>query len=528
MSEKVSNAFYNAYRRVEYRSWVHGLLGKPNGSGGYTVAVADRPGHYFVRISQQGVLTVTTARAALAIPARANLPVRMRLEQGTGYVIHALDTTATLDAALANDVVNVYGTPQHTHDLDSGLTYLIEAQRMEPGLVRPAGGWFVTIEPFRYYYGGSWQTYPGATISLVSNKPSTSGKHRLVVVCVDPATNTETAVNGSDADYATTLNQESIDAISIGDKYPLAAVLIRADDSNVATQSKYLDARGWLNYADSLTFNDAEGQPADVTDTAADGTSDYAARRDHVHAIDDVAIVDIIELNQDTILFDDAEGQPADIGTAADGTSIYAARRDHAHAIADGSLANAKLANMAQATVKGRAAGAGSGVPQDLSAGQLAAIVGTGALDVDTSALGNVGTGEDTIASYTVPANTLANNGDSIWFEAFGTAANNGNSKTLKVYFGSAEIVAAADTDWGLEWTLRGRIIRTGTATQKAYVNFSTSAPLGTGSLAGGAGVNMSVTEDETGTITLAITAEATSDNDLVCEGMIAGYTPAP
>jgi len=66
----------------------------------------------------------------------------------------------------------------------------------------------------------------------------------------------------------------------------------------------------------STLFNDSEGNPANVG-TTADGTSTYAARRDHVHAI---------------VMFNDAEGNPENIAdTPADGTSTYAARRDHAH-----------------------------------------------------------------------------------------------------------------------------------------------------------------------------------------------------
>ncbi len=43
--------------------------------------------------------------------------------------------------------------------------------------------------------------------------------------------------------------------------------------------------------------------------------------------------------------------------------------------ILDGNVTNAKLAAMAQATIKGRASGAGSGAPGDLSAAQLVAII---------------------------------------------------------------------------------------------------------------------------------------------------------
>lgn len=46
--------------------------------------------------------------------------------------------------------------------------------------------------------------------------------------------------------------------------------------------------------------------------------------------------------------------------------------------IADGSIANAKLADMNEATIKGRAAGAGSGDPQDLTASQARTALGLG------------------------------------------------------------------------------------------------------------------------------------------------------
>ena len=43
--------------------------------------------------------------------------------------------------------------------------------------------------------------------------------------------------------------------------------------------------------------------------------------------------------------------------------------------VVDGSITNAKLAAMAQATIKGRAAGAGTGDPVDLTPTEVAAIV---------------------------------------------------------------------------------------------------------------------------------------------------------
>lgn len=63
--------------------------------------------------------------------------------------------------------------------------------------------------------------------------------------------------------------------------------------------------------------------------------------------------------------------------------------------IIDAAVTNAKLANMAQATVKGRAAGAGTGVPTDLSQTQLTALINTfttalsGAAPASGAAVGN-------------------------------------------------------------------------------------------------------------------------------------------
>lgn len=54
---------------------------------------------------------------------------------------------------------------------------------------------------------------------------------------------------------------------------------------------------------------------------------------------------------------------------------------------ADGSITNAKLANMVEATIKGRASGAGTGAPTDLSASQVRAI-----LNVADGATANAGT----------------------------------------------------------------------------------------------------------------------------------------
>lgn len=72
-------------------------------------------------------------------------------------------------------------------------------------------------------------------------------------------------------------------------------------------------------------------------------------------------------------------GPPGPRGAAATGADII-----------DDAVTNAKLANMAQGTVKGRAAGAGTGDPVDLSVAQLKTLLGLTAADVGAYTTGQV------------------------------------------------------------------------------------------------------------------------------------------
>src|SRR5262245_51785540 len=51
--------------------------------------------------------------------------------------------------------------------------------------------------------------------------------------------------------------------------------------------------------------------------------------------------------------------------------------------------------------------------------------------------VGNVGAGEDTLHTYTVPASTLAASGDRLKYEAYISFAANGSNKRVRAYFGS-------------------------------------------------------------------------------------------
>lgn len=238
----IKKLFDDLIRASEHRSYTRGLIGKPDG----TIAVPSRPTHVYVRVSQAGGESVTTARNLNTVPNRLNLPVRMKIEPGAGYVITGIDSSY-YDAATVNDTVNDYGLTFHTHRLGSGMEYELEAMRLQPGRVFPTGAWGITVNPMRYWFNGAWETYAGEDLDLLTNRPSTTGKHRLVVISVNPLTNAAAKTNGSDFDYATTLAQADIDAISIGNNIPLCAVRIRADDTSIDDITRYIDAGGWRN-----------------------------------------------------------------------------------------------------------------------------------------------------------------------------------------------------------------------------------------------------------------------------------------
>lgn len=156
------------------------------------------------------------------------------------------------------------------------------------------------------------------------------------------------------------------------------------------------------------------------------------------------------------------------------------------------------------------------------STGQAARVGGT--IRTDTTTTGNILTGDDTLQSYSVPADCLSTNGDTLFGTCSGTFAATANNKTLRIKFGattifdSGALAIAAATDWVLQW----EIIRTGAATQKCSARLITSSATQLAyadySTAG---------ETLSGAVTLLITGEATATNDIVKEMFKLRWEPA-
>ena len=139
-----------------------------------------------------------------------------------------------------------------------------------------------------------------------------------------------------------------------------------------------------------------------------------------------------------------------------------------------------------------------------------------GVANVNTTAVGNVGVGEDDLITYSLPANALSANGKGIRIRAWGTAANNANAKTVKLYFGTQVILTTALTVSQTDtWKIDATVWRTGASTQDWESSLIEAGTVSLTDIENG-----TATQTDTAAITIKCTGTATSDNDIVNEGL--------
>jgi hypothetical protein len=145
-----------------------------------------------------------------------------------------------------------------------------------------------------------------------------------------------------------------------------------------------------------------------------------------------------------------------------------------------------------------------------------------GTLTTNTTAVGNVGSGADTLISYSLPKNTLSNDGDVLEIVAYGTQASNANNKTIKLVFGTTELfTTGAVASNGKDWEIRCTITRTAAATQNCSTVF-----LGDTVLVTQMTDFTAATEDFTTALTIKCTGEATSNDDIIQKGLFIKLFP--
>lgn len=141
-------------------------------------------------------------------------------------------------------------------------------------------------------------------------------------------------------------------------------------------------------------------------------------------------------------------------------------------------------------------------------------------LNTSSTTAGNTAGGAATpLFTYTVPASTLATNGDSLEFMASGTFdATAATDKQIRVKFGATTILNTLSTTTGgiaTDWTLRGTVMRTGAATQKCECSivYTRGADVPTQTMD-----YVTAAETLSGTVDLKVTGEAANADNVVGE----------
>ena len=149
-------------------------------------------------------------------------------------------------------------------------------------------------------------------------------------------------------------------------------------------------------------------------------------------------------------------------------------------------------------------------------------IKGSGIADAQiTSAATTAVTVEEDLQTYTLPADALDANKRMIRVTAWGSFAANGNTKTLRLYFGATSVITNLDTTApnNNPWRITALIIRSGSNAQLA------SADMVVGSTQQSVG-QTTPAETDSGTVVIKITGQngTANANDIVCQGMITEF----
>lgn len=147
----------------------------------------------------------------------------------------------------------------------------------------------------------------------------------------------------------------------------------------------------------------------------------------------------------------------------------------------------------------------------------------SGLLFSSRTQVGNVGAGEDVLVDYSLAANSLSADNQSIRIYACGTFANNANTKRLRLRFGTGGTNLVLDTTAlsggaAENWELNATIMRTGAATQKGVCRITVSDPTLLNPTSDQMGFVTTLNQTLSGAVTVRISGEATANNDILIE----------
>lgn len=464
---RLFKAIQKVNEKAKFANEQPGTVGKPNG----TIAITGKPHLIWVTTSRGNTIKAIN----LGVPATLGFPVIVEKDRDNNWIAKSPDGQRA--AEFVGDAASGVGSAPHSHRIGFGNEDLVEELRFEPGLVHPTDpeSLSVYIEPFFYEYNDTQTFFAGGIIDLTSNRPATANTWAWVKVGINPTTNLPTATTGTEQLKSVPLTGSQLAAVSFAGKIALAGVKLRNAQSQISNYNDFKSSRSW--FAKSTFVSGA-----------------YLLLQPTANVVINEAGSDIdirIEGDNDANLF-----------TLDAGLDLIA--------IGGAVVAGIKAAIYGVFGVKAGGASA------------TFARVG-GRLNVNTTAVGNVGTGEDNLITYSIPAATVNTNGDTIKWRGAGTFANSVNTKRLRAYLGASLLfdTGVLAITLASDWSIEGEIIRTGATTQKAVTTLRSSDT----------GVTVAIdytTPGETlaNALTLKLTGEATADNDIVQELLVIDWIP--
>lgn len=125
---------------------------------------------------------------------------------------------------------------------------------------------------------------------------------------------------------------------------------------------------------------------------------------------------------------------------------------------------------------------------------------------------GNITTGDDTLATFTIAAGTMAPK-QCIRFEAWGVTANNANVKTLRFKLGATTFASRIMTpSVASNWLVHGTIKNVSTSNEECVTHFQDGAIAEVDLIA--------ITENANTDLAFVVTGEGTASSDIVLWGL--------
>lgn len=546
MSDKFVQALTTAYKRLEQRSWIYGQLGK-HGSGDPVIAVPGRPTFVWVtmRIANGGQ-TVVEARNDVDVSHIDKLAVKMKLENGT-YVIYGksgrqdvgvnlplppsgvpahsiLEHTDTIAASIEASAVKttpVGGDGLALTDSEAGLvlkrlswsdaitSIIAEVGFYISGLTAkatpidadsivitdsaaanvPKRTTLTDFKAFLKTYFDTLYDKTATIITALTTKATPVGADAIVITD-SAAADVPKRVTFTDlGTYLSTLYlvlAGSVAQTVTGIKTFTSGIVTPSIDGSVAANGDVtIQGTTHSTRTSSYVLLQPNGGHVGVGTTTPGvdmvGTFDFDPATTRIFQVDGAG-ARLIARGATNVAFDFIQTDGATnakwfLMQLNNGTAQFISLSD----------AIAVQKNLLILDLVTGNAGFGVTAPSgkvSIQAGSSSDHANAGGvLYVKHTVTGNVGTGVDVLATFSVPANTLAVNGQSLWFECWGQFAANANSKQVFVRWGGQDITfSGASIGFNNEpWYIRGRIMRTGAATQVSasrawYTNISTKS----------------------------------------------------